>query len=56
MRYLLVLALVAGCSHAHDTTPAPDAQVTTSKGTQVALADSWKGHAHTVVVFYRGFY
>ena len=37
-------------------TQAPDGQVTTTKGTQVALAESWKGHAKGVVVFYRGFY
>ena len=56
MRYLLALAFVAACSHAHDTARAPDAMVTTPAGTQVALADGWKGHAHGVVVFYRGFY
>jgi hypothetical protein len=70
MRSIAVaLAFVLGCgSHAaHDPTAtagtaiavgakAPDAQLTSPSSKAVALADSWNGHTHAVVVFYRGFY
>lgn len=67
MRYVLALVSAIGIASAcggNTTAPAefgvgsraPDAQVTTTKGTQVALAESWKGHAKGVIVFYRGFY
>ena len=36
--------------------PAPGATFHDASGAQVALADVWKGHQQTVVVFYRGFY
>jgi hypothetical protein len=36
--------------------PAPAATFHDASGAQVALADVWKGHQETVVVFYRGFY
>jgi hypothetical protein len=36
--------------------PAPNATFHDASGAQVALADVWKGHHETVVVFYRGFY
>jgi len=68
----LVSVLAIACSHSHDQpagggsggsaesfgvgSRAPDAPVITTKGAQIALAESWKGHAKGVVVFYRGFY
>jgi hypothetical protein len=34
----------------------PEVKLTTSTGTTVALADSWRGKSQAIVVFYRGFY
>ncbi len=70
MRWLLILVLVLGCAHKFDPveasdirasalavgTPAPDAQLVRSSGSKVALSELMRGHARTVVVFYRGFY
>ena len=36
--------------------PAPAATFHDASGAQVALADVWKAHPTTVLVFYRGFY
>ena len=36
--------------------PAPDAKLTSASATQVALADVFRAHSKTVVVFYRGFF
>jgi hypothetical protein len=69
MERFIALAFVLACgSHAaHDSTAtvstalavganAPDARLTSASGSPVALADSWRGHNQSVVVFYRGFY
>jgi hypothetical protein len=36
--------------------PAPAALFLDASGAQVALANVWKAHPQTVLVFYRGFY
>ena len=36
--------------------PAPAATFHDASGAEVALADVWKAHPQTVLVFYRGFY
>ena len=72
MKYLVAaaLALVAAChpppssaeadavaaAAAKVATTAPAGSLHDAGGAQVALADVWKGHQETVLVFYRGFY
>lgn len=46
----------AGAAGAAVGSPAPAAQLTTTSGTRLALADALHQHARTVVVFYRGFW
>ncbi len=64
---LFALALAAACSHQSGPPPnpetalavgatAPAVELTRPSGAKVALADLTKGHAQTVVVFYRGFF
>lgn len=71
MRWLVVAVLVlASCKHKFDPIEArdirasaiavgaraPDAQLASSSGSRVALAELVRGNAKTIVVFYRGFY
>lgn len=70
VRWLLIVVLVLGCKHKFDPVeardirasalaigaPAPDAQLVSTSGRKVALSELMRGHAKTVVVFYRGFY
>ena len=49
-------AVAAASAPLAEHAKAPDAMLTTPSGTQVALADSWRGRKGAVVVFYRGFF
>ncbi|MBA2540915.1 MAG: hypothetical protein H0V17_14845 [Deltaproteobacteria bacterium] len=71
MRWLVVAVFVlASCKHKFDPIEArdirataiavgaraPDAQLASTSGSRVALAEVLRGNAKTVLVFFRGFY
>ena len=71
MKYLVAAALLLTACHpppssaesdavaaaaAKVASAAPTGSLHDASGAQVALADVWKGHQETVLVFYRGFY